>query len=47
LKEVSNKLDIKIDVVYLEYNKTRINKNDSETPVFKVEKTITSEEIVI
>jgi hypothetical protein len=47
LKEVSGKLDIKIDVVYLEYNKTRINKNDSEAPIYKNEKTITSEDLVI
>jgi DNA primase len=47
LKEISNKLDIKIDIVYLEYNKTRINRNESETPTYKNEKIITSEDLVI
>jgi hypothetical protein len=47
LKEVSNKLDIKLDIVYLEYNKTRINKNDSDIITYKNEKTITSEDLVI
>jgi len=26
LKEISKKLDIKIDIVYLEYNKTKLEK---------------------
>jgi hypothetical protein len=46
LKEVSNKLDIKLDIVYLEYNKTRINKTDSEISIYKTEKIITSEDLV-
>lgn len=46
LKELSQKLDIKLDIVYLEYNKTRIKKDENET-IYKNEKTITSEDLII
>lgn len=35
LKEVSDKLDIKLDLVYQEYNKTKIQKSREETYVYK------------
>lgn len=46
LKEISKKLDIKIDIVYLEYNKTKIEKRADEFEVQAARK-LTSEDLVI
>lgn len=46
LKEIAKKLDIKIDIVYLEYNKTKLAKRDDEYQVLKKDK-LTSEDLVI
>ena len=47
LKEVSDRLDIKLDIVYLEYNKTKIQKS-RETPfVYKSSISLTSEDVMI
>ncbi|MDD5769878.1 MAG: DNA primase [Candidatus Gracilibacteria bacterium] len=46
LKEISKKLDIKIDIVYLEYNKTKLAKREDEFSV-KILKKLTSEDLVI
>jgi hypothetical protein len=46
LKEVSEKLDIKLDLVYLEYNKTRLSKEEQGI-TYKNKKSITSEDLVI
>jgi len=45
LKEISKKLDIKLDVVYLEYNKTKIAKRIDEFQIPKNK--LTSEDLVI
>lgn len=46
LKEISEKLDIKLDLIYLEYNKTRISKD--EWVEYKInKKNITSEDLII
>ena len=46
LKEVSEKLDIKLDLIYLEYNKTRISKD--EWVEYKInKKNITSQDLII
>lgn len=46
LKEISEKLDIKLDLIYLEYNKTRVSKD--EWVEYKInKKNITSEDLVI
>lgn len=45
LKEISEKLDIKLDLVYLEYNKTRISREEKTD--FKKPKSITSEDLVV
>lgn len=46
LKEISKKLDIKLDIVYLEYNKTKLARKEDEFQVNKKEK-ITSEDLLI
>lgn len=46
LKEISKKLDIKIDIVYLEYNKTKLEKRADEFEV-KTPHKLTSEDLVI
>lgn len=46
LKEISQKLDIKIDIVYLEYNKTKLARREDEFTV-QIGKKLTSEELVI
>jgi len=35
LKEISKKLDISIDLVYMEYNKTRVKNNNTKTEIYK------------
>lgn len=46
LKEIAKKLDIKLDIVYLEYNKTKLEKRADEYQV-KVEQKLTSEDLLI
>lgn len=46
LKEISKKLDIKLDLVYLEYNKTKLEKRPWEFEV-KVAHKLTSEDLII
>ncbi len=46
LKEISKKLDIKLDIVYLEYNKTKLEKRADEFEVKTTHK-LTSEDLVI
>lgn len=46
LREISKKLDIKLDVIYLEYNKTKTAKREDEFVFSKKEK-LTSEDLVI
>ncbi len=46
LREISKKLDIKLDVVYLEYNKTKLAKRDDEFQINKTGK-LTSEDLII
>lgn len=47
LKEVSDKLDIKLDLVYLEYNKTKLSKSRDDSFVYKKAASLTSEDLVI
>jgi DNA primase len=47
LKEVSDKLDIKLDLVYLEYNKTKLSKSREDNFVYKTQITLSSEDLVI
>ena len=46
LKEISQKLDIKLDIVYLEYNKTKLAKRDDEFNL-KTWNKLTSEDLII
>lgn len=46
LKEIAKKLDIKLDIVYLEYNKTKLEKRADEFQV-KVGQKLTSEDLLI
>ncbi len=46
LKEISKKLDIKLDLVYLEYNKTKLEKRAWEFEV-KISHKLTSEDLII
>ncbi len=46
LREISKRLDIKLDVIYLEYNKTKLAKREDEFQVSKKDK-LTSEDLVI
>lgn len=46
LKEISKKLDIKIDIVYLEYNKTKLEKRAWEFEI-QVSHKLTSEDLII
>lgn len=47
LKEVSDKLDIKLDLVYFEYNKTKLSKSRDENFVYKTQVFLSSEDLVI
>jgi len=44
---VSDKLDIKLDLVYLEYNKTKLSKSRDDSFVYKKAASLTSEDLVI
>ncbi len=47
LKEISDKLDIKLDLVYMEYNKTKLPKSRDEVFVYKKEISLNSEDLLI
>lgn len=47
LKEVSDKLDIKLDLVYFEYNKTKLSKSRDDNFVYKTQVSLSSEDLVI
>jgi hypothetical protein len=44
---VSDRLDIKLDLVYFEYNKTKLSKSRDENFVYKTQVSLSSEDLVI